>query len=97
MTGKSLDDESEWGWKLGIGSAKRWAAKKGKKNKDKGEVSMRMTTLQTCSAGEREGKQINKRDCRSWWALFSFFFGIHDFEICKMCGLSSQQSSLPFQ
>ena len=41
MTGKSLDDESEWGWKLGIGSAKRWAAKKGKKNKDKGEVSRR--------------------------------------------------------
>ena len=67
VDGKILEDESKWGWKLRIGLAERWAAKKGKKNKDKGEVSRRRLAVL-----ERKGKQINKRDCRSWCA---FFFG----------------------
>ena len=50
---------------------------------------MRMMTLQTCSAGEREGKKINKRDCWCWYApffLFLFFeFTTSKFVKCVVC------------
>ena len=52
----------------------RSAAKKWKKNKDKVEVSMRMMTLQTCSAGEREKENKLTKEIVGVGAVF-FFFG----------------------